>query len=811
MKLDTNASNVVSSANVGESSNFRIQASAHAFRLLSSGMYSDKIGAVLREIGCNASDAHIAGNIRDVPFEVKLPTQLDPNFYIKDFGPGLADTDVRELYSTYFMSTKQTSNDFTGAFGLGSKSPFSYTDSFSVTSVHDGVQRVYTAHLNDEGSPALTLMATNPAEEDWPHGISVGFPVSPGDFGEFQQKAASLYRFFSPMPRVLGLTQELKTARFAIDGKSFSLQGKGGGFHESAIVMGNVVYPLSWDRLNMPAVDVYQTEAAKYEQLHRHSKNFVALETVMQRLMELNLYLKLPIGTVQVTASREEIEYDPKSRKALVAALFDAARELGGMLRSSVDDESVLEWDRRKVARAFAVREINGKALEGPQLVSLWRYCGLAENRLEYYTEGFSEVPEFVGAGTKVKTHFVGAPEGRMKTAWSKPIYLGRFSNGNRASVGVTERTAILVADTPYALPRVKMATNNGQFKTVLLLSASKTNQDSLRELAKKLQEHYKGIPVIKVSELDEVEMKKYARSTGVPGVRGPTGGNRLIDVHYAFGDEAGEDPVMALQDVPETCRYYVICHKSRRRNTDDTLYSSMPYPRLSAGRKGLRELLFCLREAFDGGVDGVTNLDVEGYVEVTEQEFLRFKLDEYGFKPLLPALASMMESDESQEHFAALLESLPPKTFSASSGTAIVAALRDKTQFGQIAKEQLAGTKLLALASMEAAGTMVERTAQQKLLVSVIARWSVAFGGLVPKSLAQAASVDSRIGVDHLVRETVPALVSVMEKANYYWRAFASQTTPLEPFMVPVIKGLLLPQDAMVEVHPGVELRLVA
>ena len=44
-------SNVVASAGLQQTSSFQIATSAHAFRILSSGLYSDKIGAVLREIG----------------------------------------------------------------------------------------------------------------------------------------------------------------------------------------------------------------------------------------------------------------------------------------------------------------------------------------------------------------------------------------------------------------------------------------------------------------------------------------------------------------------------------------------------------------------------------------------------------------------------------------------------------------------------------------------------------------------------------------------------------------------------------------
>ena len=138
MKLAYTDSHVLGSHGLTQTKEFSIRTSAHAFKLLSSGLYSDKISAVLREIGCNAMDAHVEEGTPDRPIEVKLPNRIDHQFYIKDWGPGLSHADIMELYTTYFASTKQTSNDLTGAFGLGSKSPFSYVDSFVVVSVHDG-------------------------------------------------------------------------------------------------------------------------------------------------------------------------------------------------------------------------------------------------------------------------------------------------------------------------------------------------------------------------------------------------------------------------------------------------------------------------------------------------------------------------------------------------------------------------------------------------------------------------------------------------------------------------------------------------
>ena len=145
-------------SNVGEIGEFRIRNSAKAFNILSSGLYANKIRAIIRELSCNAIDSHVAAGRIETPFDVHLPNQLEPWFAIRDYGTGLSHEQVTNIYTTYFESTKTDSNAFIGALGLGSKSPFSYTDNFTVTAVKDGRKGIYTAFINEQGVPSIALM-----------------------------------------------------------------------------------------------------------------------------------------------------------------------------------------------------------------------------------------------------------------------------------------------------------------------------------------------------------------------------------------------------------------------------------------------------------------------------------------------------------------------------------------------------------------------------------------------------------------------------------------------------------------------------
>jgi hypothetical protein len=76
------------SSNVKDSVFFGIKKEgfSHIFNVLRNQLYSDKELAVVREYSANAYDAHVQKGISDRPFEVNLPSRLDPFFKVRDFG-----------------------------------------------------------------------------------------------------------------------------------------------------------------------------------------------------------------------------------------------------------------------------------------------------------------------------------------------------------------------------------------------------------------------------------------------------------------------------------------------------------------------------------------------------------------------------------------------------------------------------------------------------------------------------------------------------------------------------------------------------
>jgi len=182
-----------------------IKSSAKMFEILSSGIYKDKILAVIREYVCNAFDAHVSVGKRNVPFNVKLPNRVDPTFSVTDFGTGVDPDHIGEIFWTYGESTKTNSNDTIGALGLGSKSAFAYTkSSFIVKNRWNGTEYVYFCFINENGEPEGSQVGETPTKTE--NGITVEFAVRPEDTFAFIERFKRLFKYWENVkPTIEGI------------------------------------------------------------------------------------------------------------------------------------------------------------------------------------------------------------------------------------------------------------------------------------------------------------------------------------------------------------------------------------------------------------------------------------------------------------------------------------------------------------------------------------------------------------------------------------------------------------------------------
>lgn len=318
MIINNTPTNEAVLSNVGEVGEFRIRNSAKAFNILSSGLYANKIRAIVRELSCNAVDSHVAAGRSDVPFDVHLPTSLEPTFSIRDYGTGLSHEQVTNIYTTYFESTKTESNDFIGALGLGSKSPFSYTDNFTVTAVKNGRKGVYTAFINEAGVPSIALMAEEATTD--PAGVEIKFAVEDRyDFNKFVDEAHHVYRYFALRPVISGPDFEFREVEYEtrdlIPGVHVYTSHRA-----SRAIMGNIAYPIE-----VPNADKTLGE--------------------LRHLLNCGLELHFAIGELDFQASREGLSYIPQTIEAIRNKLSAVNAQLAVHIAQEADAISNL-WAR---------------------------------------------------------------------------------------------------------------------------------------------------------------------------------------------------------------------------------------------------------------------------------------------------------------------------------------------------------------------------------------------------------------------------------------------------------------------------------
>lgn len=310
---------------------FTIKASAKAFSILSDGLYSDKIKAIVRELSCNGHDSHVAAGKADTPIEVKLPTYLDHTFYVKDFGLGLSHKDVTQLYTTYFESTKTDSDDYIGQLGLGSKSPFSYASTFTVESRFEGMKRVYTCFKNEQGMPAISLMGEEDTNEI--NGVTVSLAVKHADIEKFNEAARKVFMYFTPTPIITGQRDWAPyKINHTVTGTNWRVRNTDyyARMEKAYVIQGVVAYPVDVNIL----IERGMSSAAK-------------------KLANTNIDLYVDIGNVEVAASREALSYDTRTIQNLIDVMEAAAKEMRTSFQNEFDTCETA-WDVAQLAGKFS-------------------------------------------------------------------------------------------------------------------------------------------------------------------------------------------------------------------------------------------------------------------------------------------------------------------------------------------------------------------------------------------------------------------------------------------------------------------------
>ena len=384
---------------------------AMVFQMFTKNIYSNPIGTIVREITSNCKDSHTEAKVSKPIVIRKTVDKLANTIYISfiDFGVGMSPDRMENVYGVYFASTKRVDNTQIGGFGVGGKTPLAYRRStghgqaeydncFHIITNYNGIKYTYLVYEGDE-CPMFSLQDSQPTEEG--NGTEVRVPVLEKDLRNFKKEMIrQLYYFedvvfegFEDVATDVTLTNDYQIVR----GKSFLYRGEEYSTNVH-VCLGRVAYPLDYDVMGLDR-DEYDFPVA----------------------------MKIEVGEIGVTISRESLDYSEATIKLLKKRLAAVKAELLEMLGKQYDNIVTLE-DYFKVKTNFGHLYFpNGKSINMSDCVAL------KEVDFSNFKYNFLKMPN-----DKQLFRFFfdsklyGKKEGRSRRSW-------RYSNSNNDDTSTFE------------------------------------------------------------------------------------------------------------------------------------------------------------------------------------------------------------------------------------------------------------------------------------------------------------------------------------------------------------------------------------
>lgn len=406
---------------VQETAKLTLHADARMFKNLLDSIYSEKEKTVVRELMANALDAHKMGGCKDREIEVHLPTAFNPTFVVRDFGCGMTHEFMMNLYSALGFSSKTNDNTQTGMFGVGSKSPLSISDSFTVKAFdEDGTVRVYAITVPSDEHPQISyVFRTKQPDEQQERGIEVSVPVDHKRRDAILKGLATQhFCWFDKPVKFLGAIDEIKHQFYtsinsiakglyvAVPSKTVLDQTRWQSSDWTVYVrQGAAVYPLNQEQIKTKLKDKINKAIRVLCFGHRH------------------VLIDLPLGTANVTLAREAIQYDTASINNIVKAVEERFEEFTGKLADAIGDAYSFQLAHTMLLSYFFPDEKERSRLVSHKLAA--EMLDLVEDKVaESYKAYYAKLPDVAEMEPELDP-VTGVRKGLRKTGrMIRPQYL---------------------------------------------------------------------------------------------------------------------------------------------------------------------------------------------------------------------------------------------------------------------------------------------------------------------------------------------------------------------------------------------------
>lgn len=344
--VDLHRSDVETNIQGGVEFSFSKDAVNKLFQMMSNYMYSDKEYAVVSELAANAIDAHAMVGKQNVPIKVQLPTRLESEVVIRDFGPGMSEENVYRFLTQYGESSKGNTNDQIGAWGVGSKSPAAVSDSWSVISHHDGKRMHFEVFITAAGVPTLKKIFEGATDET---GVEVRVPVPTNNHYAWTNAASRAFKHYKVKPE-FNVHVELSPVKYEHIGDGWARLGRGASGRGGALIVTMREYQLDYTKI----INELPTDSPVRKLFAGNWQKFDFM---------------FGVGEISLSISREQIQYDEQTLKAITTRLLETHDQFKAKVKADLDAatnsveyrQALLKWYNEDVSPAFLLSIVDGK------------------------------------------------------------------------------------------------------------------------------------------------------------------------------------------------------------------------------------------------------------------------------------------------------------------------------------------------------------------------------------------------------------------------------------------------------------------
>lgn len=332
--------------------------------ILRSKMYTDPIGSICREVACNARDANREAGKDHVPIIITFSDNND-TITFQDKGPGISPERMADIFVNYGSSTKRENDIQTGGFGLGAKTPFSYTDSFNIVTIVDGKKYNYLAAIENQKEGKIYQLKVE--DTDCENGTSIIIPIRERNKFDFEKACLEATYFWDIQPKYINFT-------YADSINAPALYHNNGVMVTKTPSFASAKYYLLVDKI------IYPLENKFVSQVYNSSN--------------VTCFLEFKTGELSLSATRENIHYDEKTTKIIKERINNIFTSVYSEIQNYISDsenefQALVKFSKINSVKckdywdsAFAIlkdfpQAIPGYKFNGKKLISNLNYNAL--------------------------------------------------------------------------------------------------------------------------------------------------------------------------------------------------------------------------------------------------------------------------------------------------------------------------------------------------------------------------------------------------------------------------------------------------